>query len=75
VFPTGDAIVLIQGGYDIAFSCKAPTPMLLQVHLRPELQARLKAPEDFRPIPPFRFAPIQMISATFARGWWLPQVF
>jgi len=48
--------VLIQGGYDIAFSCKAATPMLLQVHLRPELRARLKVPEDFRldPTVPFR---------------------
>jgi len=48
--------VLIQGGYDIAFSCKAATPMLLQVHLRPELRSRLKAPEDFRldPMVPFQ---------------------
>jgi hypothetical protein len=48
--------VLIQAGYDIAFRCKAATPMLLQVHLRPELQARLKTPEAFRldPAVPFR---------------------
>ena len=48
--------MLIQGGYDIAFSCKAATPMLLQVHLRPELRPRLKAPEDFRldPMVPFQ---------------------
>ena len=56
VFPIGDTIVLIQAGYDIAFRCKAATPMLLQVHLRPELRARLKTPEAFRlePAVPFR---------------------
>jgi transglutaminase-like putative cysteine protease len=48
--------VLIEGGYDIAFSVKAPTPMLLQVHLRPELRVHLEAPEQFRVSPnvPFR---------------------
>jgi transglutaminase-like putative cysteine protease len=48
--------VLIQGGYDIAFRCKAATPMLLQVHLRPELRTRLETPEEFRldPTVPFR---------------------
>ena len=56
MFPTGNAIVLIQAGYDIAFRCKAATPMLLQVHLRSELRARLKTPEAFRldPVVPFR---------------------
>lgn len=44
--------MLIQGGYDIAFSCKAETPMLLQVHLRPELSNRLEKPEAFRLDPP-----------------------
>ncbi len=49
-------LVLIQGGYDIAFSLKAATPMLLQVHLHPELWGRLRAPEQFRldPAIPFR---------------------
>jgi transglutaminase-like putative cysteine protease len=55
MFPTGDAIVLIQGGFDIAFRCDAATPMLLQVHLRPELRKRLKAPEAFRLDPPVPF--------------------
>lgn len=47
--------MLIEGGYDIAFRLKAATPMLLQVHLRPELHQRLKAPEAFRlePAVPF----------------------
>jgi len=48
--------VLIQGGYDISFKCKAATPMLLQVHLRPELRKRLKAPEAFRLDPPVPFS-------------------
>jgi len=48
--------VRIEGGYDIAFSFKAETPLLLQVHLRPELRDRLEAPENFRldPAVPFR---------------------
>jgi len=47
--------VLIEAGYNIAFHCKVATPMLLQVHLRPELRTRLKVPEDFRlePAVPF----------------------
>jgi transglutaminase-like putative cysteine protease len=47
--------VLIEGGYNIEFRCKAATPMLLQVHLRPELRKRLKAPEAFRIDPPIPF--------------------
>ena len=48
--------MLIEAGYDIEFHCQAPTPMLLQVHLRPELAARLQTPEAFRldPAVPFR---------------------
>jgi transglutaminase-like putative cysteine protease len=47
--------VLIEGGYDIEFRCRAATPMLLQVHLRPELRPRLRKPEAFRlePAVPF----------------------
>ena len=46
----------IEGGYEIAFSFTAATPLLLQVHLRPELRAALEAPEYFRlsPAVPFR---------------------
>ena len=47
--------MLIQGGYDIAFSFKAQTPMLLQVHLRPELRERLAEPEQFRLAPAVRY--------------------
>jgi transglutaminase-like putative cysteine protease len=47
--------VLIQGGYDIAFRFKAATPMLLQLHLRPELRPRLQKPEAFRLNPPVPF--------------------
>jgi transglutaminase-like putative cysteine protease len=48
--------MLIEAGYHIEFLCTAATPMLLQVRLRPELQARLEAPETFRldPAVPFR---------------------
>ena len=46
----------IEAGYDIAFNFKEKTPLLLQVHLHPELRGRLEAPEDFRidPAVPFR---------------------
>ena len=46
----------IEAGYDIAFDFKEKTPLLLQVHLHPELRGRLEAPEDFRidPAVPFR---------------------
>ena len=47
--------MLIQGGYDIAFRFKAATPLLLQLHLRPELRARLKTPEKFHLDPPVPF--------------------
>jgi transglutaminase-like putative cysteine protease len=47
--------VLIEGGYDIAFSFTAVTPMLLQVHLRPELRGRLATPEKFRMDPALRY--------------------
>ena len=47
--------MLIQGGYDIAFRCKGAAPMLLQLHLRPELRTRLKEPEKFSLDPPVPF--------------------
>ena len=55
MFPARGHRLLIQGGYDIAFNTKAPTPMLLQVHLRPELRKRLKTPERLRFDPPVPF--------------------
>jgi transglutaminase-like putative cysteine protease len=47
--------VLIEGGYDIEFRYKAPTPLLLQVHLRPELLGELKVPEKLQLDPPVPF--------------------
>jgi transglutaminase-like putative cysteine protease len=46
--------VLIEAGYDIAFRFTANTPLLLTVHLRPELRPRLKEREKFRPDPAVR---------------------
>ena len=37
--------MLIQAGFEIAFECPAPTPLLLQVHVRPERETDLVAPE------------------------------
>jgi transglutaminase-like putative cysteine protease len=39
--------LLIRAGYNIAFECTAPTPMLLMVHIRPERRADLVEPETF----------------------------
>jgi transglutaminase-like putative cysteine protease len=37
--------LLIQAGFEITFECPAPTPMLLQLHIRSEREADLEAPE------------------------------
>ena len=37
--------MLIQAGFEIAFTCPAPAPMLLQVHVRPEREHDLEMPE------------------------------
>lgn len=37
--------MLIQAGFEIAFTCPAPAPMLLQVHVRPEREHDLERPE------------------------------
>jgi len=39
--------MLIKCGYDIAFECPSPTPMMLMLHVRPERQADLQTPEKF----------------------------
>ena len=48
--------MLIQAGYDIAFETTAETPLLLMVHIRPERQADLIAPEGLvsSPSVPYR---------------------
>ena len=39
--------MLIRAGFEIAFECPAPTPMLLQVHVHPDRANDLEAPERF----------------------------
>jgi transglutaminase-like putative cysteine protease len=48
--------LLIQAGFEISFTCLAPTPMLLQVHIRPEREADLATPEHLNtdPYTPYR---------------------
>ena len=48
--------LLIRCGYDIAFECTAPTPLLLMLNIRPERQSDLQTPERFAvdPAVPFR---------------------
>jgi transglutaminase-like putative cysteine protease len=40
-----EADMLIRAGFEIAFECPAPTPMLLKVHVRPERDGDLEQPE------------------------------
>jgi transglutaminase-like putative cysteine protease len=37
--------MLIRAGYELAYDCVAPTPMLLMVHVHPSRMADLKTPE------------------------------
>jgi transglutaminase-like putative cysteine protease len=43
--------LLIRAGFEIAFECEAPTPMLLQVHVRPERESDLEQPERIQTMP------------------------
>jgi len=44
--------MLIRAGFEIAFECPAPTPLLLQIHVRPERELDLEAPEYLNTEPP-----------------------
>jgi transglutaminase-like putative cysteine protease len=44
--------VLIRIGFDLLFDVPSPTAMLLMLHIRPELQSRLKRPEKINFDPP-----------------------
>jgi transglutaminase-like putative cysteine protease len=51
--------MLIQAGFDIAFQCPAPTPMLLQLNVHPSREADLRSPdiihcEPFVPMTAYR---------------------
>jgi transglutaminase-like putative cysteine protease len=48
--------LLIQAGFEITFECPALTPMMLQVHVRPEREPDLETPEFFNvePYIPYR---------------------
>jgi transglutaminase-like putative cysteine protease len=41
----GNPMMLIQGGFNLAFECSDDTPMILAVHIRPEEAANLVEPE------------------------------
>ncbi|GAA0555000.1 transglutaminase-like putative cysteine protease [Rhizomicrobium palustre] len=43
--------MIIRAGFSISFTCTAPTPMLLLLNVRPEREADLLAPENFRAFP------------------------
>ena len=43
--------MLIRAGFEIAFECEAPTPLLLQVHVRPEREPDLEQPERLQTQP------------------------
>ena len=44
--------MLIDAGFEIIFECPAPTPLLLQLHVRPERDKDMDAPEQLRTDPP-----------------------
>ncbi len=48
----GSAMMLIKGGFNLAFDCTDNTPMILTVHIRPEETSRLIEPEIFTVFPP-----------------------
>jgi transglutaminase-like putative cysteine protease len=43
--------MIIRAGYSISFSCSAPTPMLLLLHIRPERQGDLATPDTLNVFP------------------------
>jgi len=47
--------LLIRAGFELAFECSAPTPMLLQVHVRPERTTDMETPEKLQTFPPTHF--------------------
>ena len=49
---TSSVMMLIKGGFNLAFDCTDSTPMILTVHIRPEETSRLIEPEIFTVFPP-----------------------
>lgn len=49
-------ILLIRAGFELAFECAAPTPMMLQVHVRPERERDLETPENLQTHPPTHYS-------------------
>lgn len=43
--------LLIRAGFEIAFECPAPTPLLLRLHVRPEREIDLEQPEHLLTTP------------------------
>jgi transglutaminase-like putative cysteine protease len=41
----------IRAGYEITYQCRAPTPMLLMLNVRPELESQLETPDTIRTRP------------------------
>jgi transglutaminase-like putative cysteine protease len=44
--------MVIEAGFNIAFECLAPTPMLLQLSVHPSRDADLLTPDNIKPDPP-----------------------
>ena len=44
--------MLIEAGFDIAFECPAPTPMILQLSIHPSRDADLLTPDRIASDPP-----------------------
>jgi len=50
------AVMLIKGGFNLAFDCTVPTPMILAVHIRPEETPNLIEPEILTLFPAIEYS-------------------
>ena len=49
--PSSQPVMLIKGGYNLAYDCLDFTPMILAIHIRPEETINLVSPETFSVFP------------------------
>lgn len=49
--PPSRPVMLIKGGYNLAYECTENTPMVLAIHIRPEAARNLVEPETFTLFP------------------------
>jgi hypothetical protein len=57
--------MLIRAGFELAFKCAAPTPLMLQVRIHPEREPDLEQPEYLKAAP---YTPYRSYIDAFARS-------